>query len=154
MEQLIDLQLMTGGVALDTPALLAFIAFALFYLLVPYLGYQAERRGAFLAALYLLIAHVGVSLVQGLFFSVQVFRSNFIGPGGPGAPAPVLARANWIGPGLATVDINYTAVFVLIFSVLKIAIFLFSLLAFVIGLRSLRFAPPAPEGRADNPNKV
>jgi hypothetical protein len=140
-QMLLEMQL-TGGATfsvIDTPVLIAFLGYSFAYLLVPFLGYQAERRGAMTLALYLLVAYLGLALLQFLFYAMQLFQSN-VG----GAAAPPKFNANGFGAGpapLVPVGLEFGALAFLMFTVLKMAIFMFSLLAFVTGLRSLRFNP-------------
>ena len=119
MEQLLNMQL-TGGTLfapIDLPALLAFLTFSIVYLLVPFLGYQAERRGAIAVALYLLIAYMGLSLLQFLMFASWIFQVQ-------------------VGRGNNGMDPSRVILFIFIF--LKMLVFLLAMLAFVTGLRSLR----------------
>jgi hypothetical protein len=126
VEEMMRWQMFGGGftAAIDLPALLAFIAFAVMYLLVPVLGYQAQRRAGMAAALYLLIGYMGLALVQ---FLAQVLQ--------------MLDRTRALGLGHGE-----GAVFVLfVFAFLKMVVFLLAMLAFVTGLRSLRPRPPSSE---------
>jgi hypothetical protein len=127
MEQILNMQL-TGGALfapIDLPALLSFLTFSVVYLLVPFLGYQAERRGAIAVALYLLIAYMGLSLIQFLMYASSLFQVQ-------------------LGRGNNGMDLSSVMLFIFIF--LKMLVFLLAMLAFVTGLRSLR---PQPAQRED-----
>jgi hypothetical protein len=137
MEEMMWLRMLGGGFGssgIDIAAVIAFVAFAVIYLLVPVLGYQAERRGGMLAALYLLVAYVGLSLVQLL---AQL--------------APLFGRPNrGFGGGGGHDDLGLLAAFV--FAFLKMVVFLVAMAAFVTGLRSTRLRPPPPDAYDDEPD--
>lgn len=114
---------MTGGSVMDLTAIIAFIAFAVIYLLVPLLGGQGERPMALLTSLYLLIGYGGVSLVQTLVLWMQMLDR-----GGNG---------NSIG------HITFG------FMVLKMALFLIALVVFVSGLRAVRLREHHEERHED-----
>jgi hypothetical protein len=104
-----------GGSGFDLPALIAFIAFAVIYLITPVVGYREQRPAGMAAALYLLIGYGGLSLVQLL--------------------------AQW--PKLGVPGRGEGAIHLLfVFTVLKLGAFLAALIAFVTGLRSLRLRDP------------
>ena len=123
---LLRLQL-SGGLdgSMDLLALIAFLAFAAAYLLLPALGYGEERPSGFTSALYMLIGYAGLSLIQrlaqlGLFTMLDSNRFN-----GRGEPAAVLAM--------------------FIFPILKTGVFLLSMIVFVSGLRGLNQQRPPQE---------
>jgi hypothetical protein len=122
MDDLLGLRLLGGGFGggIDLTALIAFLAFAVFYLFIPLLGYGPERPGALLASLYLMIGYAGVSLVQLLVGWVQVVDGANLNIGQFGR-AP------------------FGAHFQLLLAGVKLALFLIAMITFVAGLRSLRF---------------
>jgi hypothetical protein len=128
---MLRLQMFGGGSAsaMDLPALLAFIAFGVIYLLVPVLGYQAERRAGMSAALYLLIGYMGLSLIQFLAQVLQMFDTT---------------GALGLGRGESAILVLF------MFTFLKMVVFLLAMLAFVTGLRSLRPRPPRPDAYFEN----
>jgi hypothetical protein len=127
MDEMMWLRMFMGGgigAGIDLSAVLAFIAFSVIYVLVPVLGYRPERPSGMISALYLLIGYGGLSLVQMLVQWVQMFDR----PGG-------------FGRGDGTLHL------VLVFSALKMALFLLAMVMFAAGLRSLRLDErlPGPE---------
>ncbi len=63
VDELMMLRL-TGGLGLDVPALLAFIAFGVVYLIAPAITHTRERPFWMAAALYLLVLYAALSLFQ------------------------------------------------------------------------------------------
>jgi hypothetical protein len=128
MDELLWLRLSGGGFGggIDITALIAFLAFAVFYLIVPLLGYGPERPAALAASLYLMIGYAGLSLVQLLLVWVQVID-------GPNQNIGQFGR----GP--------FGAHFQLLLAGLKLVLFLIAMITFVSGLRSLRFRGPESE---------
>jgi hypothetical protein len=129
MEEMMWLRMLGGGFGssgVDIAAVIAFIAFAVIYVLVPVLGYQAERRGGMLVALYLMVGYVGLSLIQLL---AQL--------------APFFGRMNRGGGVGGREELGLLAAFV--FAFLKMVVFLIAMVAFVTGLRSMRLRPPRPD---------
>jgi hypothetical protein len=122
MEELMWLR-MFGGLAdsgLDLAVVIAFVAFAVLYFLVPVVGYEPERPVAMLTALYMLAASVGIAVLESTVQWVLV-----------------LARAKAGGmPGGGGDDWSTHLMFV--FAVAKVALFLAAMLALITGLRSLR----------------
>jgi hypothetical protein len=115
---------MTGGLStgLDMPALVAFIAFAAVYFLTPAVTHSRERPAALAIALYLLIGYGTLSLAQLVLTWAEMGNAGGFGMA-PGR-----------GPMAAQMHIAFGA--------LKMIVFLLALLAFVVGLQSLRFKDP------------
>src|SRR5262249_29271341 len=109
-----------GGSGFDVTALIAFIAFAVIYLVAPVIGYRPKRPASMLAALYILLVYGAISVMQML---LQWF--HLLDRGG---------RMFERGNGEAHILFG--------FAILKIVVFLAALLAFVIGLGSLRLQEP------------
>jgi hypothetical protein len=128
MEELLSLRLFGGGFGggIDVTALIAYLAFAAFYVAVPLLGYGPERPPALAASLYLMIAYAGLSLVQLLLMWVQIVDGANMNIGQFGR-AP------------------FGAHFQLLLAAVKLAVFLVAMITFVAGLRSLRFRGPESE---------
>jgi len=122
MDDLLGLRLFGGGFGggIDLTALIAFLAFAVFYLIVPLLGYGPERPPALVASLYLMVGYAGLSLVQLLVMWVQIVDGANLNIGQFGR-AP------------------FGAHFQLLLAGVKLALFLIAMITFVAGLRSLRF---------------
>ena len=121
MDELLWLRLLGGGftTGLDVTVLIAFIAFAAIYVIVPVIGYEPYGRGSMLAALWILIGYAALALIQLIVQWVQITDRQR-----PGAGA--------FGREEAGVNLFF------IFAVLKIVVFLIALVQFVIGLRSIR----------------
>jgi hypothetical protein len=122
MDEMMFFRLFGGslfGSAIDLTAVLAFLGFAVIYVIAPVLGYQEDRRGGILGALYLLFFYAALSLIQ-LLVQWVVLLDGSLGPG-------MLAQG---GPGGAHL--------LILFSVLKLVMFLAALLVFLNGLRALR----------------
>jgi hypothetical protein len=101
----------------DWPTALAFAVMALVYFLAPWVGYRPRSRGVILAALWVLIAKVGAGMLKmGVVFGVM-------------------------SKGLKSHDGE--ALFMLV-NGLEAAVFLLSLVLFVIGLPLLRREEVAP----------
>jgi hypothetical protein len=126
MDEFLMMRLFGGGLfaGIDLTALLAFIAFAVIYLIVPVLGYHSYRPAGLAASLYLLVAYAGLSLIQLLIQWAQVLEQT----GGRGG-----------GRGEAGIHLLF------LFALLKMALFVLSMVAFVVGLRSLRLRDGGPE---------
>jgi hypothetical protein len=121
------MQLFGGGFGsgLDMPAILAFVVFAVTYLLVPVIGYRFERPAGLTAALYLPIGYIGISLAQLLLEWKRVLD----GTGGE--------------PQIGVNDFVIHILF--LFAALKITVLVLALFAYVVGLSSLRLRQPRPE---------
>jgi hypothetical protein len=120
MEELLGLRMFAGGFGggIDVTALIAFLAFAAFYLAVPLLGYGPERPAALAASLYLMIGYAGLSLMQLLLTWIQVVDGNL---------------------NVGQFGRTPFAHFQLLLGGVKQAVFLIAMITFVSGLRSLRF---------------
>ena len=115
-----DLMLrMSGGFSgsFDLTAFIAFIAYGVVYFLAPVLGYDGYRRSAMAMAMYLMVGYGGASLIQLLVQWAQMLDRD-----GPGAF------------GLVRIMIG--------FAVLKLILFLASMVAFIAGLQALRLRRP------------
>ncbi len=112
------------GSGFDVSALIAFIAFAAIFLIAPVIGYRPKRPAGMVAALYLLIGYGGVSLVQMLLQWAQLLDRTGFGQRGRG---------------------EESVHFLFGFAVLKVLVFLTAMVAFVIGLSSLRLREPIDE---------
>jgi hypothetical protein len=125
MDELEWLRMLGGsfGSGFDLAALLAFVAFAVLYLLVPVIGYRADRRGGMLVALYFLVGYGSLSLLQLLVQWVLVLDGGGFGPGR-------------FGPGEAGVHVLFA------FAGLKMVAFLVAMVLFVSGLQSVRLREP------------
>jgi hypothetical protein len=102
------------GPALDWAAILAFLVIAVVYWLVPLAGYRPEKRGMLLAALYVLVGHVALSLLQYLVQYVQFLQRS------GGGSTPSLYAHAYIG-----------------LAIIRTMVFVLAMLLFVIGLQSL-----------------
>ena len=125
MEEMLMFRLMGGGLfgsAIDLTALLAFLTIAVLYMIAPPLGYQEDRRGGLLTALYLLFFYGALSLVQVLTQWGMMLDGN-LGQGLFGRPGP---------GGGAGIHL------VMVFSMLKLVLFLAAMLVLIGGLKSLR----------------
>jgi hypothetical protein len=112
------------GTGIDMSAIIAFLVIGVVYLLVPVLGYQTERPPGFAIALYTLIAYGGISLLQMLFWWVMLLdRGNMRALGGQDLMGHV----------------------VMLFSAVKLVVFLIAMLSFVRGLRGLRMYRLPPD---------
>lgn len=109
------------GGGFDLTALIAFIAYGIVYLIVPALGYEEYRPTAMITAMYLLVLYGAIALLQLLVQWVQLLERQ-VGALGRGGEAGMHIM---IG-----------------FSALKLGVFLASMIAFIVGLRSLRLRPP------------
>jgi hypothetical protein len=114
---------MTGGLGggLDVPALIAFIAFAAAYFLAPVVTHARERPPALAVSLYLLIGYGAMSLAQLVLTWAELGNAGGFGMAGRG---PMVAQLHFA------------------FGALKMVVFLLAMLAFVVGLQSLRFKDP------------
>ncbi len=127
---LIRLSLTSFGSGFDLIALIVFIAIAVSYMLVPVLGYESQRRGALVLALYALVGFAGVTLVQMLLQWAQM--AEFVRPEAFGhGPRPLQD-----GPG------QMSLLFLFSFATMKMFLFVAAMIAFVIGLQRLRLRPP------------
>jgi hypothetical protein len=137
MDEMALLRLFGGGFGsgLDLTALIAFIAFAVVYLIAPTIGYSSERPAGLIVSLYVLIGCAGLSLFQ-LF--VQWVAVIAVVGGLPGA----------FRGGESSVH------FMFVFGALKLALFLVAMLAFVTGLRSLRLQRAESPGRQVSEDKL
>jgi hypothetical protein len=119
----------------DFFALLFFLAFAVVFLIVPVIGYRAEDRARIGYSLYALIAYVGMSVVQMLFFwMLGADQGGFNrGPGGFGRN---VLEAFGFG---ASLEIQL----LFLFGVLKMGLLLTAMITFASGLRSLRLRQPS-----------
>ena len=126
MDELMWLRLFGGGVGsgVDVAIVVAFVAFAVLYFLVPVVGYQQERPAGLLASLYFLTADVGVMVIQTMVQWMQVLS-------GPGA-------GNWM-QGETGTHVMFT------FAFLKVALFLVAMITLTSGLRSLRLERSRPD---------
>src|SRR5436305_10546188 len=106
---------MTGGLGagLDVPALLAFIAFAVIYFLAPVVTHSRERPTALALSLYLMIGYAGLALIQWCLQWLEI--SNGLG-GNFGMPARQPMAAHLL----------------FAFVALKMVLFLFAMIAFVV----------------------
>jgi len=123
------------GSAFDMTAIVAFIAFAVIYFLVPVVGYHPQRPAALTASLYILIAYGGLSVVHALLMWVQLFEQpqGFRGGGRLDSGAQVF----------------------FMIAGLKMIVFVAALFAFVSGLRGLYRQPwqpgrPSPADERDS----
>ncbi len=103
-----------GGGSAEWVAVLAFFTIAIVYLVVPCTGYRLKRPGAIIASLYLLIAHVSLSLVILVWQYLQVLDLRTFR------------------------DKTNSTLFAI--ASLKLVLFLLAMLFFVAGLRSLEHA--------------
>jgi hypothetical protein len=127
MEEMMFMRLFGSGLfgsAIDTTAVLAFLVIGVVYLLIPVLGYQTERPAGFLISLYVLILYGAISFVQLLAHWMLM-----LGNGGPA----------FLG-GREIFDHV-----LMLFSAIKIIVFLVAMLAFVGGLRGLRIYRLPPD---------
>lgn len=127
MEEMMMFRLMGGGFfgsVIDLTALIAFLTIAVLYMIAPALGYQEERRGGLLTALYLLFFYGALSLIQ-LLTQWAMMLDGSLGPGLFGRPGP----GGGSGAGIHLV---------MVFTLLKFVLFLAALLVFISGLKSLR----------------
>jgi hypothetical protein len=113
------LRLTTGsfGSGLDTTAILAFLGFAVMYLITPAVARTRDRPTGMALALYLLIGYAGISLLQLLLQWTQMDGMMHAGFQGRGQLGTLLFF------GLAA---------------LKMLVFLIAMVVFVIGLQSIR----------------
>lgn len=135
MDEMLFMRLFGGGFGsgLDVTALIAFLAFALVYLLVPLIGYSPERPVGLAAALYLMIGYAGLSLLQLLMQWSQILERS-----GPSSPT--------YGQGQLTI---HSLFFI---AAVKLVVFLIAMILFVNGLRSVRvrrFGAEAPLSASD-----
>jgi len=126
MNELITLALTGFGSGIDLTALIAFLGFAIVYFLAPVVGYQPYRPPGLTLALYALIFYVGIALLQLLVQAV--FLMGGVRPGGGRPPGMAGMLGNEFGPYL-----------LLVFAIVKVVLFLIAMIAFVSGLRGLRF---------------
>lgn len=123
MDELLLLRLTGGlGAGLDMTALLAFVAFAVIYFLAPIVTNTRERPAAMALALYLMIGYTAISLAQLLLQWAELG----VGGGGFGMP----------GRGPMAVNLLFAI------GALKTAIMVIAMIAFVVGLQTLRFKDP------------
>ncbi len=115
---------MTGGLGsgLDLAAVLIFIAFAVIYFLAPLVTHTRERPAALAIALYLMVGYAAISLVQLLLQWSGMTNAG----GGFGMP----------GRTPMAVHLLFA------FGALKAATVVIAMIAFVVGLHSLRFKDP------------
>jgi hypothetical protein len=134
MDELMMLRLTGGafGSGLDVTAILAFLGFAGMYVITPLIARTRERPAAMLISLYLLIAYGGIALLQMLLLWSQSMDGN---PGfhGRGPLASLLLFG---------------------FAVLRTGLFLLAMVAFVIGLQSIRVGPQETQGFEDAVRKL
>jgi hypothetical protein len=123
MEELMMMRLFSGGFGstIDWTMVFTFVAFAVIYVLLPVLGYPAERRGLILGSLYFLIGDAALSLMQ-----IGVLYVETIGR-----------------PGRTEATIQNIVV---AFTILKMLLFLVALILFVVGLQGLRLRRMPPRG--------
>ena len=62
--EMLRLRLANEGPTIDLMAIIAFVSFAVIYLIAPVIGYREERPASMISALYLLIGFAGLSLIQ------------------------------------------------------------------------------------------
>jgi hypothetical protein len=134
-DQVIWLRLsFTGfGSGFDWIAVVAFIAFGVVYTVVPVIGYESRRRGGLVIAMYALIGYAAVSLLQMMMQWLQIVEIVRPGDFGRGV-AP-------LGDGPGQVDLKY----LFTFNVMRMGLFLLAMIAFMLGVRSLRLRPPPLE---------
>jgi hypothetical protein len=125
MDEFLWLRMLGGGFApvIDLPALIAFIAFAVIYLILPVLGFPQKSPKELVASLYLLVGYAAISLVQMLTYWIYLNA----GRAPPGARS--MAGSNVL----------------LLLSFTKMTLFVLALLAFAWGLHSVRLRPPYSE---------
>ena len=113
-----------SGSGMDISALIAFIAFAAAYFLAPIVGYEPYRPTGLTLALYALIVYAGLALIQLVVQWLLMMDGGR--PGGFGVGGGIFGR-------------NELAVhFLLLFSFVKMLLFMIAMIAFVAGLRGLR----------------
>jgi hypothetical protein len=123
MDELMLLRMTGGfGTGLDVTALIAFLAFAAVYFLAPVVTHTRERPAALAIALYLMIGYAAISLAQLLLQWAEL--GNVGGAFGMPARGPLAVQLLFA------------------FGALKTAIMVIAMIAFVIGLQSLRFKDP------------
>ena len=121
MNELMMLGLNGGfGSGMDITALIAFLGFAAVYFLAPVIGYEPYRPTGLTLALYALIAYAGVALIQ---LVVQLLLM-MDGPR-PGFGGGMIGRGEF---GMVLV----------LFTFVKVLLFLIAMISFVSGLRGLR----------------
>src|SRR5262249_51655431 len=111
-----------GGSGFDVTAVIVFIAFAVIYLGSPVIGFRPKRPGSMLAALYILLVYGAISVIQMLMQWFQLLDRAGAGAFGRGA------------------DMEIHILFG--FAIMKVVVFLAALLAFLVGLASLRLQEP------------
>lgn len=129
---LIRLSLTGFGSTFDVIAVIVFLAGAAAYAAAPALGYASDRRGAILAALYVLVGFVGVTLAQMLLQWALML-------GVVDEPVAFKHGARPFqmeGPGRLPLMLLFT------FATMKMFLFAAALTAFVVGLHRLRLRPP------------
>lgn len=132
MENLFWLQMFGGagfGSGVDLAAVVAFVVYAAANFLAPVVGYREKRPGGLGAAMYLLVAYVGVSIVLLVVQWYQLLdanpnRNDGFGPAPRGDLLPHLMVAG---------------------AVVKLVLFAVSMLVFAAGVRSLKLRPDAGE---------
>jgi hypothetical protein len=105
-----------GGFGFDLPAIIAFLGFAVMYLITPVVTRTGKRPIGMAIALYIMVGYAALSVFQLLLQWVQVLD-------GPNAPFQ----------GRAPIGIHI----LFGFAVLKLGLFVIALLAFVSGLNSI-----------------
>jgi hypothetical protein len=120
IDEMFWLRLLEGGFGsgVDLAAVLAFVVFAVVAFLSPVIGYEPRRSTAIPASLFLLIAYVGVSVIQLIFQWTQMLD-------GPG---------RGFGRGGGDMGVHL----LIGFAVFKMMLFLAAMLTFAIGVLSLR----------------
>ena len=120
MDEMMMLRMFGGGFGsgVDLAAVLAFVAFAVVAFLAPVIGYERRRSAGIPASLFLLAGYVAVSIIQLLVQWAQLLEGS-----GPGFGH----RAGEMGAHL-----------LIAFAMLKLVLFLAAMLAFAIGVLSLR----------------
>jgi hypothetical protein len=114
------------GSALDWVSVFSFFVIGVVYLVVPVIGYRTDRRGLLIVSLYLLIAYAGLTLLQTLILYVETAGSSS-------------------HPGRR--DLGESIFLPLL--LLKMTLFVVSMLLFVLGLQSLRLGSNrGPTGRS------
>ncbi|GEM_PF-7086938 len=124
MNELMMLGLGGGfGSGIDITAMIAFLAFAAVYFLAPVIGYEPHRPTGLTLALYALIVYAGVALIQ----LIVQWLLMMDGP-----------RPGGFGGGGMFARNEFGVHFLLLFSFVKVLLFLIAMISFVAGLRGLR----------------
>jgi len=118
-DEMMWLRLFGGGFGsgVDLAAVLAFVVFAVVAFLAPVIGYEPRRSAGIPASLFLLAGYVAVSIIQLIAQWTQILEASGAGFGRHG---------------------DFAVHLMIAFALLKMMLFLAAMLAFAIGVLSLR----------------